>query len=288
METRLLNFPVSVTFISTYICNLTCEHCDICRLREDELSANEAKAMLKELSKLGVRSMSFEGGEPLTRPDIGELISFARGCGIDSSLVTNGTLVKRSLHKLGGLSRLFVRLFWDDGFIDGGPVYASALEAIEAADKAGLDVASVAALTKANIRALPAILSDCASLGVRVSFSKSVRHCHSNDNSRIGSMLPDEAELEEALRLLNERKAAGESITVPDSRAGNAAFESFSGVCSFVITPSGCVCPCLNLLVSRRWPSGLEKGFGPAFDEARKSHCVAEFSDPSCLKACNS
>ena len=172
-------------------------------------------------------------------------------------------------------------------FIDGGPVYASSLEAIEAAKKDGFDVASVVALTKANIRALPAILADCASLGVHASFSKLVRQCHSNDNSRIGSLLPDEAELEEALRVLIERKAAGESIAVPDSRAGNAAFESFSGVCSFVITPSGCVSACLNLLASRKWPNGLEKGFGPAFDEARKSHCVAEFSDPSCLKACN-
>ena len=83
--------------------------------------------MLKELSTLGVRSLSFEGGEPLTRPDIGELISFASGCGIDSSLVTNGTLVKRSLHKLAGLEPLVVRLNWADGFMDGGPVYASAL-----------------------------------------------------------------------------------------------------------------------------------------------------------------
>ena len=72
-------------------------------------------------------------------------------------------------------------------------------------------MAAVVVLTKANIRALPAILADCASMGVHASFTKLVRHCHSNDNSRIGSMLPDEAELEGALGVLAERKAAGES-----------------------------------------------------------------------------
>ena len=287
METKSSRLPVSVTFISTYICNIICEHCDLWRFREKELLTDEVKAMLKDLSAHGVRSISFEGGEPLTRPDIGELISFARGCGFDVSLVTNGTLVTRNLHKLGGLSRVSVRLFWDDGFIDGGPVYASALEAIESLKKDRLDAAASVVLTKANIRALPAILADCAALGVHTAFLRLSRHCHSNDNSRIGSILPDETELEEAMRQFAWREGEGQSLRAPVLKAGNAIFDCLSGDCTCVITPSGTVAPCKCLLTAKKWPNGLEMGFYAAFFEAGKSHCLTMFSDPSGLKASN-
>ena len=273
METRSSRLPVSVTFISTYICNIICEHCDLWRFREKELLTHEVWAMLKDLSGQGVRSVSFEGGEPLTRPDIGELIFIARGCGIGSSLVTNGTLVTRSLHKLGGLSLLSVRLFWADGFMDGGPVYASSLEAIDAAKKTGLNVAASVVLTKANIKALPAILADCAAVGVHAAFTRLSRHCHSNDNSRIGSILPDENELEGAMRQLAGREGQGVSLGAPVLKASNAAFDCLSGDCSFVITPSGAVAPCKCLLTAKKWPNGLEMGFQAAFAEAGKSHC---------------
>lgn len=279
METKSSSLPVSVTFISTYICNIICEHCDLWRFREKELLTHEVKAMLKELSTHGVRSISFEGGEPLTRPDIGELISFARDCGFDVSLVTNGTLVTRNFHKLGGLKRVSVRLFWDDGFFDGGPVYARALEAMEALKKNGLDAAASVVLTKANIRALPAIIADCAVLGVHMFYARLSRHCHSNDNSRIGSILPDETELEGAIRQL----AGAEREDV-----GLAAFDCLSGGSSCVITPSGSVAPCKCMLTSKKWPDGLEKGFCAAFDEAKKFHCGAEFSEHSRLNASNS
>lgn len=284
METKSSRLPVSVTFISTYICNIICEHCDLWRFREKELLTDEVKAMLKDLSTHGVRSISFEGGEPLTRPDIGELISFARACGLDASLVTNGTLVTRSLHKLGGLSRLCVRLFWDDGFIDGGPVYASALEAIAAVKKDGLNAAASIVLTKANIRALPAILADCAALGVHTAFTRLSRHCYSNDNSRIGSILPDEKELEGAMRRLAGHEGQGASLSAPVLKISNAAFDCLSGDCTCVITPSGAVAACKCLLSFKKWPDGLEMGFYAAFVEAGKSCCL---TDPSGLKASN-
>lgn len=272
-----LRRPVSVTFIITYACNIVCEHCDLCRFRELELSTAEVKSMLAEISSLGVRSLSFEGGEPLLRPDIGELISFTRDCGMRPALVTNGTLVKKSLPKLAGLGRLFVSLEWADAFMDGGPGYAGSLSAMEAARSAGLEVAASVVLTKANISALPAILADCASVGVDMRFTRLLRHIHSRDNSRIGSIVPGGAELEAALGLLASRKKRWGGVVVQGLLAGGASFDRFSDGCPFVITPSGDVAPCYGMLCAEKWTNGRDKGFKAAFLESGAFNCPAEW-----------
>jgi len=279
--------PVSVTFIITYACNIVCEHCDLSRFREDELSTIEVKSMLAELSKLGVRSLSFEGGEPLMRPDIGEIISFTRDCGMRAALVTNGTLVGKSLPKLAGLGRLFVSLAWADGFMDGGPGYAGSLSAMEAARTAGLDVAASVVLTKANIGALPAILADCASAGVDMRFTRLLSHIHSRDNSRMGSIIPGAAELDAALGSLSSRKRRWGSVVVQGLLAGGASYDRLSDGCPFVITPSGDVAPCYAMLCAKKWANGKERGFKAAFLESGAFNCPAEFGNSTGLMACN-
>jgi len=254
-----------------------CDHCDLSRFRDSELSTTEVKSMLAEISGLGVRSLSFEGGEPLMRHDIGELISFTRECGMRAALVTNGTLVKRSLPKLSGLGRLFVSLAWADDFMDGGPGYAGSLSAMEAARSAGLEVAASVVLTKANIGALPAILADCASVGVDMRFMRLLRHIHSRDNSRMGSIIPDAAELEAALGLLEVRKKRWGGVVVQGLPAGGASFYRLSDGCPFVITPSGDVAPCYAMLCAREWTNGRDRGFKAAFLESGAFNCPAEW-----------
>ena len=76
-------------------CNMYCEHCYReagCRT-EDELSTAEAKTMLTQIARAGFKIMIFSGGEPLMRPDIIELVSFAAGLGLRPVFGTNGTLI---------------------------------------------------------------------------------------------------------------------------------------------------------------------------------------------------
>ena len=64
----------------TRACNLKCVHCYNDSGMDkpcSELSTNEAKAVLDDLSQFGVPSVLFSGGEPLMRPDLFELIEYA-------------------------------------------------------------------------------------------------------------------------------------------------------------------------------------------------------------------
>lgn len=80
----------------TRTCNLKCVHCysdSEAKAYEGELDVGEVRAVLGDLAAFKVPAVLFSGGEPLIRPDIFELIEYARGRGLHVVLSTNGTLI---------------------------------------------------------------------------------------------------------------------------------------------------------------------------------------------------
>ncbi len=61
-------------------CNLRCRHCyaGSGEKLDNELSTAEVKGLLEELSRLGSVEVEFSGGEPLLRPDLFEIIAYAK------------------------------------------------------------------------------------------------------------------------------------------------------------------------------------------------------------------
>ena len=78
-------------------CNLACSHCysrsGPHRDTTDELTTPEARALIDDLSAMGVPLILFSGGEPLMREDIWDLARYAAEKGIKMALSTNGTLI---------------------------------------------------------------------------------------------------------------------------------------------------------------------------------------------------
>ena len=84
-----------ISWNTTNACNMYCKHCyrDAGCKAEEELSTAEAKKLLDEIARAGFKIMIFSGGEPLTRPDILELVAHATKLGLRSVFGTNGTLI---------------------------------------------------------------------------------------------------------------------------------------------------------------------------------------------------
>ncbi|MEQ8200869.1 MAG: putative heme d1 biosynthesis radical SAM protein NirJ2 [Syntrophomonadaceae bacterium] len=84
-----------VSWNTTNQCNMLCDHCyrDAGVRSEDELSTAQARKLIEEIKKAGFQIMIFSGGEPLMRPDIYELASFATGLGLRAVMGTNGSLI---------------------------------------------------------------------------------------------------------------------------------------------------------------------------------------------------
>jgi radical SAM protein with 4Fe4S-binding SPASM domain len=87
-------------------CNNACIHCCINLPEKDtqaaqrELSTEQWKDILRQAADLGALSVRFTGGEPLLRPDFGELYLFARRLGMKVILFTNARLITPELGEL--------------------------------------------------------------------------------------------------------------------------------------------------------------------------------------------
>lgn len=88
-----------VSWMTTNQCNLTCSHCyqDAGDAKEAELTTQEGKELIDGIARAGFKIMIFSGGEPLMRPDIYELVSYASGKGLRPVFGTNGMLITKEV-----------------------------------------------------------------------------------------------------------------------------------------------------------------------------------------------
>jgi radical SAM protein with 4Fe4S-binding SPASM domain len=92
---QIVNAPFLVVWDFTHMCNLKCKHCyqDAQKALPGELSTEESKKLIDELSDAGVVVIAFSGGEPLMRKDIFEIAAHAAAHDMFVSIASNGTLI---------------------------------------------------------------------------------------------------------------------------------------------------------------------------------------------------
>ncbi len=87
-------------------CNLNCKHCLVAPLKggEEELTTGQALEAISKFAAAGVERIAFTGGEPFMREDLHLLLVKASRAGINTAVITNGTLANSSqLKKLRSL-----------------------------------------------------------------------------------------------------------------------------------------------------------------------------------------
>jgi pyrroloquinoline quinone biosynthesis protein E len=85
--------PLALIAELTHRCPLHCVYCSNpleLHARASELSTEHWSRVFQEAAALGVLQADFTGGEPLTRPDILDLIRAARSAGLYVNLITSG------------------------------------------------------------------------------------------------------------------------------------------------------------------------------------------------------
>ncbi len=88
------NAPIPMWLLAelTYACPLQCPYCSNpveLGKKQDELDTETWKRTLKEARELGAVQLGFSGGEPLVRPDLLELIQYAKSLGFYCNLITS-------------------------------------------------------------------------------------------------------------------------------------------------------------------------------------------------------
>ncbi len=84
----------------TYNCNLKCKMCPFWKRSTIDLSLENEKKVVKQIYNSGACAIAFEGGEPLLRKDLSEILAFSRSLPLQTSLITNGTLLESKIDEI--------------------------------------------------------------------------------------------------------------------------------------------------------------------------------------------
>ncbi len=171
LPSHLLQFSADkkpvVVWNVTKACNLRCIHCYANADNQPdptELTTEEGFRLLEDLAQFGSPVVLFSGGEPLVRPDILDLISYAVKLGLRAVLSTNGTLIDQYLAKeLKKLGLSYVGISLDgigevhDRFRVAKGCFAKVVEAIENCQREGLKVGLRFTINKFNAEEIPGV-----------------------------------------------------------------------------------------------------------------------------------
>jgi len=171
LPSHLLQFskdkrPVVVWNV-TRRCNLKCIHCYSSSQNvkyTDELTTEEGKRLIEDLSSFGSPVVLFSGGEPLMRKDLLILLQSAVEKGIRAVISTNGTLITKEKARIFG----DIGLSYIGVSIDGTPethdrfrgvegAYSAMLRGIHNCQEEGLKVGVRFTITKHNYHEIDAI-----------------------------------------------------------------------------------------------------------------------------------
>ncbi len=148
-------------------CNLKCVHCYSHSRNQKysgELSTEQGKTLIDDFASFGTPVVLFSGGEPLIRPDILELIEYARSLNLRAVISTNGTLISKDIaKKLKTLDLSYAGISLDglrethDRFRGVKGAFDLAMEGLRNCQEQGIKVGLRFTINKKNVNDIPGI-----------------------------------------------------------------------------------------------------------------------------------
>lgn len=93
---EVVRLPNFIAWDCTRRCNLHCEHCGASKESYDtELTTDEIKKVIDDISKIRRCFFGATGGEPFMRNDLLEVLSYAKSKGLGTGFASNGFLIDR-------------------------------------------------------------------------------------------------------------------------------------------------------------------------------------------------
>ncbi len=193
----------------TYNCNLRCKMCPFWERSTADLSLEHEKKILRQIYNSGVCGIAFEGGEPLLRKDLVEILDYSRSLPLQTSLITNGTLLESKINEIapyinGGIYVSIDGIGHTHDEIRGvSGCFKKALKGIRAATSQKIPVAINTTIMAENINEIEDIVLLAKELEVNISVAVAHEYC----NSKVSA--PARDEISKVAGLLVELKKKG-------------------------------------------------------------------------------
>ena len=207
------SFGPVIVYNCTAKCNLNCVHCysaSTSAESADELTTEQAKRLLYQLTEVDCAAVLFSGGEPLLRLDLFELLTEADRLDLRSVISTNGTLIDSDTAKgLADLAVSYVGISLDgsqkfhDKFRKTKGCFKAAIKGIENCCSAGLRTGLRFTITKSNIDQLTTVFEIAVSNGVRrICFYHLIS---AGKAKHLDTQIPNSEESREAMEIILEK-----------------------------------------------------------------------------------
>ncbi|GBR67878.1 pyrroloquinoline quinone biosynthesis protein PqqE [Gluconobacter kanchanaburiensis] len=250
--------PMSLLAELTHRCPLSCPYCSNpleLERKTAELDTAGWRSVLEQAADLGVLQVHFSGGEPMSRPDLVELVSVAQKLNLYSNLITSGVLLDEpQLEALDKAGLDHIQLSFQDVTEDGAErigglkgAQARKIRAARLIRASGIPMTLNFVVHRENVARIPQMFALARDLGAaRVEIAHTQYYGWGLKNR--GALLPSREQLEASTRAVEEERAKGGlsiDYVTPDYHADRPKPCMGGWGQRFVnVTPSGRVLPC--------------------------------------------
>ncbi|MFH2203759.1 MAG: radical SAM protein [Elusimicrobiota bacterium] len=275
--------PLAVRFQVTDLCNNRCAYCGIWKTKQRGMSTEQVFSLLREMRDMGTRRISFSGGEPLLREDIGQIIDYTKELGMSPSMNSRGALIEKRIGQLKNLDLIKISIDGPEEVHDRlsgrKGAFAQSLLAVETAQKHGIKVTLATTLTRHNIAHLDFLLDLARRRGTVIAFQPLKRLYRGV--KEMGDLYPSKEEFGRAVEGLIRRKREG-GDAMRNSLIGlehirrwpdYPELECSAGKLFCIVETNGDLYPCDRIKYPEALPNCLELGFREAFAQLPETQC---------------
>jgi MoaA/NifB/PqqE/SkfB family radical SAM enzyme len=207
--------PLVVVLNTTFRCNLRCGYCygEYFQRTDPDFTTEELCGLIDSLGKMGTRSITLGGGEPLVRNDIGRIIERIKGNGIECGFNTNGTLVAQRIEELKKADMICVSIDGPPEMNDlnrGPGSFDRIVAGIDAALAAGIKVHTTTVITRHNVNAVDWMVDFARKKQIQAEFNFLFHQTKEKNQS--DSFMATNEEIRAAALRIAELKAQGAPI----------------------------------------------------------------------------
>lgn len=195
-------------------CNARCSYCNSPHRADPQLDTATHRRLLAEFAALGTARIKFLGGEPLLRPDLGELITETKRLGMRAAMVTNGLMIPQRFDEVRQLDELIISLDGREEAHDrqrGKGSWKRVMAAVELCAAEKVDFFLSAVVTRDSLGEIDWLIALAARLGVMVNFQLPQFNPEMYGAGARG-LFPDEPDARAVLRKIIRAKRRGAPV----------------------------------------------------------------------------
>ena len=276
--------PLGVRFQLTNRCPSRCLYCNLYQMPSPELSTKQIFSILDELARMGTKRISFSGGEPLLRTDLGKIIDYTKNLSISPSINTSGFQVAERIGELKNLDLIKISLDGPaevDKKVRGHKkAFDWAISAAESAYREGIKFTFCTTMTRYNLSSLEFMVNLARKYKTMVAFQPLKTIYRGVED--INSLYPTEEEWAKAILELRKLKKKypnniRNSLALIDHIQNWPKYRKIScwaGKIFCIIDVNGDVVPCDRVdYPTEKIPNAVKLGFKKAFGRMPQVRC---------------